>query len=107
MKPCVTPVAAGHPPRLPIESGQGDVGLVGLMPKAIAIMAGSRLGPEVLSAARRAFDNAWAEIAGKYIDAAECTTNAGDDDIVRGDERKLRRRDGGRSPSRRGLAAET
>jgi hypothetical protein len=41
------------------------------MPKAIALIAGSSLGPEALSAARQAFDNAWAEIAGKFIDVAE------------------------------------
>jgi len=41
------------------------------MPKAIALIARSSLGPEALSAARQAFDNAWAEIAGKFIDAEE------------------------------------
>ena len=42
-----------------------------MMPKAIALIARSSLGPEALSAARQAFDNAWAEIAGKFIGVAE------------------------------------
>lgn len=58
-----------HSPRL--GAGQRSRGLVGLMPKAMALIAGSSLGPEALSAARQAFDNAWAEIAGKFIGVAE------------------------------------
>ena len=41
------------------------------VPKAIALIAGSSLGPEALNAVRKAFDNAWAEIAGKFNDVAE------------------------------------
>lgn len=47
---------------------------VGVMPKAIALIVGSSLAPEALSAARQAFDNAWAEIAGKFNGAAEKET---------------------------------
>jgi hypothetical protein len=41
------------------------------MPKAIALIVGASLDPEVLSAVRQAFDNAWAEVAGKFSDLAE------------------------------------
>src|SRR5262245_46142458 len=41
------------------------------MPKAIALIAGSNLGTEVLSAARQAVDNDWAKIAGKFNDPAQ------------------------------------
>ena len=41
------------------------------MPKAIALIVGSSLGPDALAAVRQAFDNAWAEVAGKFIDVAE------------------------------------
>lgn len=39
------------------------------MPKEIA--TGSGLGPDALNAVRKAFDNAWAEIAGKFSGVAE------------------------------------
>jgi hypothetical protein len=41
------------------------------VPKAIALIAGSGLGSEVLNAARQAFDNAWAEVAGKFYGATQ------------------------------------
>ena len=41
------------------------------VPKAIALIVGSGLGPEALSAARQAFDNAWAEVAGKFYGSAQ------------------------------------
>src|SRR5215475_4449637 len=67
----LTPLAVCRPTVLGSELGRGVVGLVGVMPKAIALIVGSSLGPEALSAARQAFDNAWAEIAGKFIGVAE------------------------------------
>ena len=41
------------------------------MPKTIALIAGSSLGPEALYAVRQAFDNGWAEVAGKFQGAAQ------------------------------------
>jgi voltage-gated potassium channel Kch len=41
------------------------------VPKALALIAGSSLAPEALTDVRKAFDNAWAEIAGKFVDVAE------------------------------------
>jgi hypothetical protein len=41
------------------------------VPNAIALIAGSGLGSEVLNAARQAFDNAWAEVAGKFYGATQ------------------------------------
>ena len=41
------------------------------VPKAIALIAGSSLGPEALTAVRKAFDNAWAEVAGKFNDVGQ------------------------------------
>jgi hypothetical protein len=37
-----------------------------MMPKARAFIDGASLGPEALSAATRAFDEAWSEIAGHF-----------------------------------------
>jgi hypothetical protein len=44
------------------------------VPKAIALIAASCLGPETLTAVRKAFDNAWAEVAGKFYDVAQKET---------------------------------
>jgi hypothetical protein len=41
------------------------------VPKVIALIAGSGLGTDALKAVRQAFDNAWAEVAGKFNDVAE------------------------------------
>ena len=41
------------------------------VPKAIALIAGSSLGPEAIDAVRKAFDNAWAEVAGNFNDVAQ------------------------------------
>ena len=38
------------------------------VPKAIALIVGSSLGPEAIDAVRKAFDNAWAEVAGQFDD---------------------------------------
>jgi hypothetical protein len=41
------------------------------VPKAIALIAGSSLGPEALITVRKAFDNAWAEVAGRFNDVGQ------------------------------------
>jgi hypothetical protein len=41
------------------------------VPKAIALIVGSGLGPEAIDAVRKAFDNAWAEVAGQFYDVGQ------------------------------------
>jgi hypothetical protein len=56
------------------------------MPKAIALIAGSSLGPEAIDAVRKAFDNAWAGgcwAVQRRRPKRDGTTNSGHRDFVR------------------------